>query len=504
MGGRRRRRRSGARGDLRWQLRRLRCARRHDVHARRLRLRCRRRGHLEPDLVLRDRAAVLEVIRHAALSQIRRRPAPSRGSPAHGGEVAAVQGGPGQAPPAHHPRREGHPRQRPRVRADDHRPQPGRERRALRRLPRRRAPARVRQLAKRAPPLLGGGELPRRLPRRPQVRVMRTIDIVPTFEGWQAAARALLREGVAPGEVGWREASPGEAPTDRAHEAPTPGATRVPRQFLDLARQAAGAADPARWHVLYDVLWRLVRENRDLLNDTRDPQVRRLNALAAQTRREAHRAEADEALRLEQQGAGAASFVPAGASLAELLAAAARCTGCELYRRATQTVFGRGPAEARIVLVGEQPGDQEDLKGAPFVGPAGEVLDRALAEVGLDRARLYVTNAVKHFSFVERGKRRIHQTPRLSEIAACRPWMEAEVAALKPEVLVCLGATAARVIVGPDVRLLRDRGRFLRTRWSEKTIATLHPSAVLRGEDETQQARLYGMLVEDLKLVAGA
>ena len=332
---------------------------------------------------------------------------------------------------------------------------------------------------------------------------MRTIDIVPTFEGWQAAARALLREGVAPGEVGWREASPGEAPTDRAHEAPTPGATRVPRQFLDLARQAAGAADPARWHVLYDVLWRLVRENRDLLNDPRDPQVRRLNALAADTRREARRAETDEALRLEPQGAGAAPFVPAGASLAELRAAAARCTGCELYRRATQTVFGRGPADARVVLVGEQPGDQEDLKGAPFVGPAGEVLDRALAAVGLDRARLYVTNAVKHFSFVERGKRRIHQTPRLSEIAACRPWMEAEVAALKPEVLVCLGATAARAIVGADFRLLRDRGRFFSTRWSEKTIATLHPSAVLRGEDETEQARLYGMLVEDLRRVAG-
>src|SRR5438132_404310 len=390
MGGRRRRRRSGASGDLRWQLRRLCSARRYDVHARCLRLRCRRRGHLEPGLVLRDRAAVLEVIRHAALSQIRRRPAPPRGSPAHGGEVAAVQGGPGQAPPAHHPRREGHPRQRPRVRADDHRPQPGRERRALRRLPRRRAPARVRQLAKRA-----------------------------------------------------------------------------------------------------------------LLNDPRDPQVRRLNALAADTRREARRAETDEALRLEPQGAGAAPFVPAGASLAELRAAAARCTGCELYRRATQTVFGRGPADARVVLVGEQPGDQEDLKGAPFVGPAGEVLDRALAAVGLDRARLYVTNAVKHFSFVERGKRRIHQTPRLSEIAACRPWMEAEVAALKPEVLVCLGATAARAIVGADFRLLRDRGRFFPTRWSEKTIATLHPSAVLRGEDQAQQARLYGMLVEDLRRVAG-
>src|SRR3989442_8876016 len=143
---------------------------------------------------------------------------------------------------------------------------------------------------------------------------MRTIDIVPTFEGWQAAARALLREGVAPEEVGWREASPGEAPTDRAHDAPTPGTARVPRQFLDLARQAASAADPARWHVLYDVLWRLVRENRDLLNDTRDPQVRRLNALAEEARRAAHRAETDEALRLEPQGAGPAPLLSPGAS----------------------------------------------------------------------------------------------------------------------------------------------------------------------------------------------
>src|SRR5947199_361352 len=233
---------------------------------------------------------------------------------------------------------------------------------------------------------------------------MRTVAITPTFEGWQSAARALLREGVAPAEVGWREAAPGEAPTNAAHDAPAPGAARVPRQFLDLARQ----------------------------------------------------------------GAGAAPFVPAGASLAELRAAAARCTGCELYRRATQTVFGRGPAEARIVLVGEQPGDQEDLKGAPFVGPAGEVLDRALAEVGLDRRQVYVTNAVKHFSFVERGKRRIHQTPRLPEIAACRPWLEAELDVIKPAILGCLGATAARAIFGPEFRLLRQRGQFFPTRWSPK------------------------------------
>jgi len=332
---------------------------------------------------------------------------------------------------------------------------------------------------------------------------VRTVAIVPTFDGWQAAARALLREGIAPGEVRWSETAPGEAPTDVVHGAGAPGAARVPRQFLDLARQAAGGRDPARWQVLYEVLWRLVNENRDLLGETHHPTVRRLNALAAAGRRDALHTET-EALTLEPEGAGATPFVPAGAGLAELGAAAARCTGCDLYRHATQTVFGRGPADARIVLVGEQPGDQEDLKGAPFVGPAGEVLDRALAEVGLGRERLYVTNAVKHFKFVERGKRRIHQTPRLGELAACRPWMEAEIAAIKPEVLVCLGATAARAIFGPDFRLLRDRGRFSPTRWTEKTIATLHPSAVLRGEDPTQQARLYGTLVADLTLVAGA
>jgi uracil-DNA glycosylase family protein len=333
---------------------------------------------------------------------------------------------------------------------------------------------------------------------------MRAVEIPPTFEGWQTAARALLREGIAPTEVRWSETAPRGEPAPVAHDAAAPGSARVPRQFLDLARQVAAGHDPARWQVLYEVLWRLVNENRDLLRETRDPQVRRLTMLAAEARPDALRAATEDALRLEPGGAGAAPFVPAGVGLAELRTAAACCTGCDLYRHATQTVFGRGPADARIVLVGEQPGDQEDLKGAPFVGPAGEVLDRALAEVGLDRERLYVTNAVKHFKFVERGKRRIHQTPRLGELAACRPWMEAEIAAIKPEVLVCLGATAARAILGADFRLLRDRGRFVRTRWTEKTIATLHPSAVLRGEDETQQVRLYGMLVEDLKLVTGA
>jgi uracil-DNA glycosylase len=321
---------------------------------------------------------------------------------------------------------------------------------------------------------------------------VRTVDFPPTFEGWQAAARELLREGVAPDEVRWR-ANEHAQPSllSKATDAP-PDAARVPRQFLDLARQAAAAPDPARWQILYETLWRLVHEDRDLLKNARDPSIKRLAALV----KPGGEPGPDED--------GAARFVPPGAGLAELRAAAAHCTGCDLYRHASQTVFGRGAARARVVLVGEQPGDQEDRQGAPFVGPAGEVLDRALAEVGLDRSQIYVTNAVKHFKFEQRGKRRIHQTPRANELAACRPWLEAELAAINPEVLVCLGATAARAIFGTSFRIMKDRGQFAATRWAPKTIATLHPSAVLRGENDAQQAELYGMLVEDLRKVARA
>jgi uracil-DNA glycosylase family protein len=324
---------------------------------------------------------------------------------------------------------------------------------------------------------------------------MRTVEIEPTFEAWQAAARALLAEGVPPEQVRWRVAP--AAPPLLAPPAPGTGVARVPRRFLELARDAATHRDPGRWQLLYEVLWRLTTEDRELLRATGDPQVRRLVALALQAREAAERAEVSP-------GAGAAAFVPAGAALPQLKVAARGCTGCELYRQATQTVFGQGPADARVVLVGEQPGDQEDLKGAPFVGPAGAVLDRALGEVGLRRERLYVTNAVKHFKFVERGKRRIHQTPRLSELTACRPWLEAELGLVRPEVLVALGATAARAIFGPDFRLLQNRGRFVETRWTPKSLATIHPSAVLRGDDEAAQARLYDMLVEDLRLAAAA
>jgi uracil-DNA glycosylase len=333
---------------------------------------------------------------------------------------------------------------------------------------------------------------------------VRPVEIEPTFEGWQEAARALLRDGVSPGDVAWHENPAAARP---GPEGGPSAAVRVPRRFIELAGRVARHGDPARWALLYSVLWRLVHESRDLLASEADPEVRRLVTLAAEVRGEGARDAAPVApltLSGDAGAAGAAPFVPAAAGLAELRLAARRCTGCDLYRHATQTVFGRGPADARILLVGEQPGDQEDLQGAPFVGPAGEVLDRALREAGLARERLYVTNAVKHFKFVERGKRRIHQTPGPAEIAACRPWLEAEVAVLEPGVLVCLGASAARALLGPDFRLMRDRGRFMVTRWAPKTLATLHPSAILRGEDETTQARLYGLLLGDLKLVAEA
>jgi uracil-DNA glycosylase len=262
----------------------------------------------------------------------------------------------------------------------------------------------------------------------------------------------------------------------------------VPRAFIDLARGAAIHREPARWALLYEVLWRLVHEGRDLMTHG-DPAVERLTRMESEVRE-------------NRAVISAGPFVPAGGTIETLRAAAARCAGCDLFRHATQTVFSAGPSDARVALVGEQPGDQEDLKGAPFVGPAGEVLDRALAEVGLAPDRLYVTNAVKHFKFTPRGKRRIHATPGPADLAACRPWIEAELEWLRPAVLVCLGATASRALIGPAFRLMQQRGIFLETRWAPRTIATFHPSAVLRGQDDAEQARLYGMLRDDLKLVA--
>ncbi|HEY3730886.1 MAG TPA: UdgX family uracil-DNA binding protein [Steroidobacteraceae bacterium] len=192
------------------------------------------------------------------------------------------------------------------------------------------------------------------------------------------------------------------------------------------------------------------------------------------------------------------------ATLGRLRKQAARCTACPLYARATQTVFGDGPARAKLMLIGEQPGDREDIEGRPFVGPAGELLARALHETGIERQACYITNAVKHFKWEPRGKRRIHKTPAQREIDACRRWLVAEVAALRPALLVCLGATAAQAVLGRGFRLMRQRGQLLDSELGVRAIATLHPSAVLRMIEPRQRARALAMLIADLKLARAA
>jgi probable DNA metabolism protein len=194
--------------------------------------------------------------------------------------------------------------------------------------------------------------------------------------------------------------------------------------------------------------------------------------------------------------------LPTEKTVAALRAEAAGCTACPLYRHATQTVFGIGTPQARLIFIGEQPGDQEDLAGEPFVGPAGRLLDQALEEAGIDRREAYVTNAVKHFKWEPMGKRRIHKTPSSREVEACRPWLEAELATIQPQVLVCLGGTAAKTVFGPAVRVLRDRGRFAASTFCPQTLITVHPSSLLRAPDEETRARNYVDFVADLRLAA--
>jgi uracil-DNA glycosylase len=186
--------------------------------------------------------------------------------------------------------------------------------------------------------------------------------------------------------------------------------------------------------------------------------------------------------------------------LSTLRKAAAGCTNCPLYRNATQTVFGEGPERALVMLVGEQPGDQEDKQGHPFVGPAGRILDEALADAGIPREQTYVTNAVKHFKWKARGKRRIHDKPNWSEVAACRPWLEGEAAAVKPKAIVALGATAARAVTGRTVAITRERGQPLESDLAPVVVATFHPSAVLRAHDRKDE--MQAALTEDLRIVA--
>lgn len=198
----------------------------------------------------------------------------------------------------------------------------------------------------------------------------------------------------------------------------------------------------------------------------------------------------------------ARDFVPPSHDLAALSAAVQGCQGCELYKGATQAVFGEGAADAELVMVGEAPGDREDIEGRPFVGPAGRLLDECLAEAGIPRDEVYVTNAVKHFKWEPVGRRRLHKKPSAREMTACRPWLEAEFDAIHPRVLVCLGATAAQSLLGRDFRITRQRGEPLHSEWSDWTIATWHPSALLRAPDEAARAAMRSQFVADLRLAA--
>lgn len=205
----------------------------------------------------------------------------------------------------------------------------------------------------------------------------------------------------------------------------------------------------------------------------------------------------------------AAAFLPPekDLSLPVLQSAARVCRGCDLYQRGTQTVFGAGPARARVMIVGEQPGDQEDLAGTPFVGPAGQLLDRAVGEAGLDRGEIYVTNAVKHFKWTPapRGKRRIHSKPTAAQVRACRPWLEQELRVVRPDVLVLLGATAAQSLLGPGFKVSKQRGKLVRdTPWAPAVVASLHPSAALRAPDAAAREQMYAAIVADLRTVAAA
>src|SRR5438105_9785483 len=198
----------------------------------------------------------------------------------------------------------------------------------------------------------------------------------------------------------------------------------------------------------------------------------------------------------------AAELLPNDPDLDRLRETAAECTACPLYKNATQTVFGEGPERAVIMFVGEQPGDSEDLAGHPFVGPAGKLLNRCMTAAGIDRGRAYVTNAVKHFKCVPRGTRRIHSKPSSLEIAACFPWLEAEIAAVKPRIVIALGATAAQALFGKAFRVTRDRGRPVPSRWAAYAMATVHPSSLLRAPDDETRHREMALFIDDLRKIA--
>ena len=465
------------------------------------------------------------------------------------------------------------------------------------------------------------------------------IPVPPSFDAWRNRARAALLRGIEPDRIDFADDTVPAADdlfgTLRTDETLLSGPAaemsqlrpHVPKAFLDRAQMAGYHRDPARWNLLYRLLWRL-QSNRDLMRMEVDHDVSAMLRLVQQIKRDEHKmhafvrfrrvadeageqfiswyepahrilelaapffaerfaimrwsiltpdgsvywdpavarlqygpaldrthAPADDELEtlwksyyssifnparlnpevmrshmplkywgnlpevellpsLLQSATGrvssmvakqsakpsAAPFVPELHVLPAIAEALPACRGCDLYEHATQVVPGRGPVQADLVLVGEQPGDQEDRRGEPFVGPAGGVLRKALAEVGLAPESVYMTNAVKHFKFVQRGKLRLHQSPRTSEIMACRPWLMAELDALKPKLVVCLGASASKSLLGGTFALMRDRGKLLSTSFTDHIMATLHPSAVLRGKDDETREMLYRQMRDDLRI----
>lgn len=306
------------------------------------------------------------------------------------------------------------------------------------------------------------------------------------FAGWRKAARALALADIRPDQVEWQIGRGEDLFAGRTADAgppePPQGAEfSVPRQFLTLAENAFAHRDKHRFAMLYELLL-AVRAHPRTIMDPEHPLVRRLSAMALESRLE----------ELEKRN-------DRDAALAELITDARDCTRCPLYKDATQTVFGEGAASAKLMLMGEQPGDQEDLAGRPFVGPAGQMLDRALDEAGIDRAETYVTNAVKHFRFEQRGKRRIHQTPDASHIEACRWWFAQERALVKPPVTVALGGSAAHALLGRKVTIGRTRGEPIPLEDGLEGWVTVHPSYLLRIPDKAKAEDEYGRFVEDLK-----
>lgn len=458
------------------------------------------------------------------------------------------------------------------------------------------------------------------------VRTLVRLASPDDFDGWRDAARGLAEGGVAPEDVSWEVVGEDGDLFALGATPPEAGPTfAVPRGFVDLAKAAICHRDSERFALLYRLLLR-IRENRHTLDDRADPLVRRLEAMAKEVRRDAHKMHAFVRFREVSEPNGRARFVaffepdnhivrreagffvrrfnnmrwsiltpglsihwdgttltegpgatrsdapggdpveevwktyyasifnparvkvkamlkempkkywanmPETALVAPLLAGAqareaamiersaamprtggnreaswtalreeaARCTRCDLYRCATQTVFGEGPLSARILFVGEQPGDHEDLAGRPFVGPAGQLFDAALAEVGIDRAATYVTNAVKHFKFVQRGKRRIHQSPQAGEIEACRWWLEREFDLIRPPLTVALGATAARSLFGKVMAIGKNRGQPLTLPGGDEAWITVHPSYLLRLPDEEAKRAERLRFLDDLRRI---